>query len=52
LPGGREGLVTIEVNPETKFVVQASMKCNEDPDEFSMGIIKEWADREGLTLEA
>lgn len=50
-PAGRERLVTIEVDPETKRIVQASMKSNDPPDESSMVILKEWADREGLVVE-
>jgi hypothetical protein len=48
---GRQRLVTIEVNPATKQVVQASMKLNDPPDEFSMSLVKEWAAHEGLALE-
>jgi hypothetical protein len=50
-PQGRQRLVTIEVDPEAKRVVQANMKCNEEPDERSMTILKEWAMQEGLEVE-
>lgn len=48
--GGRERLVTIEVNPQTREVVQAKARCNEEPDGASRAILAEWAGREGLTL--
>ncbi|MEW4568277.1 PcfJ domain-containing protein [Tautonia sp. JC769] len=50
-PDGRRRLATIEVDPSTKTVVQASMKCNEEPDEPCRSIVREWASREGLTVE-
>jgi hypothetical protein len=50
-PEGRERLVTVEVNSETKEVVQAKAKCNEEPDEVSRAILVEWAGREGLKVE-
>ena len=49
---GRRRLVTIEVDPETRRVVQASMKCNEAPDEPCMAILKEWATHEGLEVDS
>lgn len=50
-PEGRRRLATIEVDPSTRTVVQVSMKCNEDPDESCVSIMKEWAGREGLTVD-
>jgi hypothetical protein len=50
-PEGRRRMATIEVDPSTKAVVQASMKCNEEPDEPCRSIVREWASREGLTVE-
>jgi hypothetical protein len=50
-PGGRERLVTIEVSPRTREVVQAKARCNEEPDEPCRAILDEWAGREGLKLE-
>ncbi|WP_169976214.1 PcfJ domain-containing protein [Tautonia rosea] len=50
-PEGRRRLATIEVDPKTRTVVQASMKCNEEPDEPCLSLVKEWASREGLTVE-
>jgi hypothetical protein len=48
--GGRERLVTIEVNPRSREVVQAKARCNEVPDEAARAILAEWAVREGLKL--
>lgn len=45
---GRERLVTIEVDPKTREVVQTKARCNEEPDEASRAILIEWAGREGL----
>lgn len=47
---GWKRLVTIEVNPKTRNIVQASMKCNESPDEACLAVLKEWATTEGLEL--
>jgi hypothetical protein len=47
---GRERLVTIEVDPKTREVVQAKARCNEKPDEATQAILAEWAVREGLEL--
>ena len=44
-------MVTIEVDPETGEIVQASAKCNNDPTEQSLRIIREWARREKLVFE-
>lgn len=50
-PDGRQRLATIEVNPESKEVVQAKALNNEVPDESSQAILRDWAAREGLNLE-
>ncbi|QDV35805.1 PcfJ domain-containing protein [Tautonia plasticadhaerens] len=50
-PGGRRRVLTIEVDPESRSVVQASKKCNEDPDEASMALLREWAGAEGLSID-
>lgn len=50
-PQERRRLLTIEVIPETKEVVQAKMNCNEDPDERCKVLLGEWASREGLTIQ-
>ena len=47
---GRERLVTIEVNPQNREVLQAKARCNEAPDEAARIILSEWAAREGLKL--
>jgi hypothetical protein len=49
--GGRQRVLTVEVDPKTKRVVQASMKRNEDPDEPCKSILNEWAIQEGLKVE-
>lgn len=49
-PEGRRRVLTIEVAPASRQVLQASRKCNEDPDEASMAILREWAGREGLEV--
>lgn len=47
-PEGRQRVVTVEVNPASREVVQASMKGNEPPDEPCRAILERWASREGL----
>ncbi len=49
---GRQRVLTVEVNPASREVVQAKARCNEEPDESSMAILKDWAGREGLKMEA
>ena len=49
--GGRERCVTVEVNPESRQVVQAKARCNDAPDEASLAILRLWADRESLKIE-
>ncbi|MHC5540604.1 PcfJ domain-containing protein [Singulisphaera rosea] len=47
---GWKRLVTIEVDPKSRNIVQASMKCNESPDEACLAVLKEWATTEQLEL--
>ncbi len=49
-PGDRKCVLTIEVNPETREIHQASMACNEVPDDPSRAHLERWAAQEGLTL--
>lgn len=41
-------MVTIEVDPERKMIVQANAKSNEDPSPAAKEILQRWAMREGL----
>jgi hypothetical protein len=50
-PDGRRRLATIEVDPQSREVVQAKARDNDGPDEPSRAILLEWAAREGLNLE-
>ena len=49
-PGDRKGVLTIELNPSTREIQQASMACNELPDDPSRAHLERWAAQEGLTL--
>jgi hypothetical protein len=49
--GDRRRILTIEVAPETREVVQAKMRDNDDPDECSRDLVEDWARREGLKVE-
>jgi hypothetical protein len=49
--GSRERVATVEVNPESRELVQAKARCNEEPDEPCLGILKRWACREALKVE-
>ena len=51
-PDGRDRLLTIEVEPQTRAVVQAKMKGNETADGSCLEILRDWAGREGLNLKA
>ena len=46
--GDRRRMLTIEVAPGTREVVQAKMKDNDDPDEASRALVEDWARQEGL----
>jgi hypothetical protein len=48
---GRQRVVTVEVNPASREVIQAKARCNGEPDDSCVAILKEWAGREGLKLE-
>lgn len=48
---GRKRVLTIEVSPGARQVVQAKMNSNEDPDDRCMHFLNDWADREGLTVQ-
>jgi hypothetical protein len=50
-PEGRERVLTIEVDPGTKAVRQASMHCNAEPDAWCRTVLERWAAQEALTLE-
>jgi len=50
--GGRERVVTVEVNPKSREVVQAQAKSNEEPDDDSRLILQRWALQESLKLES
>ncbi|WP_435020948.1 PcfJ domain-containing protein [Tundrisphaera sp. TA3] len=51
-PDGRDRLMTIEVDPATRQVIQAKRKCNREPDAACLAILRDWAGREGLNLDA
>jgi hypothetical protein len=48
--GERQRVLTIEVEPKTRQVVQAKLKDNDDPDERSRSLVEDWARQQGLTL--
>lgn len=50
-PEGRRRVVTVEVNPASRKVVQAKATCNEEPDEPCLAILNRWAAQEGLVVE-
>jgi hypothetical protein len=50
--GGRERVATVEVNPESRQLIQAKARCNEEPGEPCLGILKRWASREALKVES
>ena len=50
-PEGRERVVTVEVNPASREVVQAKARCNEEPDESCLAILRRWAGQEALKVE-
>jgi hypothetical protein len=47
---GRQRMVTVEVNPASRELVQASARSNADPDAASMTVLAEWARQEGLKM--
>jgi hypothetical protein len=48
---GRRRLVTIEVNPTTRAIEQALMRCNEPPTEEARTVLKRWAKAAELTID-
>lgn len=48
--GTPKRMVTIEVDPKTRKIVQARGKCNSTPTLESKQVLRFWAEREGLTL--
>jgi hypothetical protein len=50
VPGERQRVLTIEVSPETREVVQAKRRDNEAPDETCRVLVEEWARQEGLKV--
>lgn len=48
---GRRRVLTIEVDPATREVVQARRCCNEGPNPKDREILGLWAQREGLTVK-
>ena len=49
--GDRERVVTVEVNPTSREVVQVKARHNGTPDEVSLAILRQWAGRESLKIE-
>jgi hypothetical protein len=49
--GARRSVVTIEVDPRTRAVVQAKAACNEEPDEEGRSRLNRWAEQAGLGRE-
>jgi hypothetical protein len=47
---GRERRATIEVDPQTKRIVQAKASLNQEPDDDSRAVLAQWAGQEGLAL--
>jgi hypothetical protein len=51
-PGGRERVLTVEVNPASREVVQAKAKGNADPEDQGRKVLEAWVAREGLKIES
>lgn len=49
--GRRFRVMTIEVDPATRTISQARRRGNAPPNEKALGVLRRWADREGLRLE-
>lgn len=49
--GSRERVVTVEIDPESREVVQAKARSNEEPDEPCLEILRRWAGQEALKVE-
>lgn len=50
-PESRDRVLTLEVNPASREVVQAKAKNNADPDDQGQAVLAAWAQREGLKIE-
>ncbi|WP_158265524.1 PcfJ domain-containing protein [Blastopirellula marina] len=48
--GTPKRMVTVEVDPRTKQILQAQGKCNSTPTAESKLVIQRWAEQEGLTM--
>jgi hypothetical protein len=44
-------VMTIEVDPSTRTIIQARRRGNAPPNEKALGVLRRWAGREGLRLE-
>jgi hypothetical protein len=49
--GAQKRLVTIEVDPRKRAIIQARAKCNLRPGDRSLEIIRQWAARAGLQVK-
>jgi len=43
-------ILTIEIDPTTRTILQVRGKCNSKPNKKSFIILKKWAKKEGLKL--
>ncbi len=43
--------MTVEVNPASREIVEAKARCNEEPDESCLVIIRQWANQQALKWE-
>jgi hypothetical protein len=50
--GEEKRMVTIEVDPRRRAIIQARASCNRPPGARSLEIIREWANRIGLRIDA
>ncbi len=48
---GHERAVTVEVNPASREIVEAKARCNEEPDESCLVILRQWASQQALKWE-
>jgi hypothetical protein len=48
--GVPERVATVEVNPETRELVEAKARSNEDPSQDCLSILKRWASLESLKI--
>ena len=47
---GQERVLTVEINPETRMIVQAKGKRNSRPSPAARNIMMKWAQQQGLTV--